>query len=169
MNATAFDKLNRSVARHTLVLFVLLLLVWLVLDGSSSVAVGIFFSLAAALAGAWLAPPSPRPLRLLRLPAFAVYFLIESVRGAIDVAWRAFRPNMPLDLRLVTYRLCLPAGKPRTLLVAVVSLLPGTLSAALDADRNSLLVHSLVGNPRPPVQSLERQIARLFAIELAET
>ncbi len=143
----------------------LLLVVWLALDGVSSPLVGFAVIVLAAAAGAWLAPPGPQSLRLSRLPVFAAFFVYESIRGAVDVALRAFRPRMDLDLQLVGYSIALPAGRPRTLLVAVVSLLPGTLSAALHAEDNRLLVHSLTGNPEPAVRSLEVQIARLFGCD----
>lgn len=144
----------------------LLLVVWLALDGINSPLVGLAVIVLAAAAGAWLAPASRQPVRLSRLPVFAAYFVYESLRGAVDVALRAFRPRMNLDLQLVSYSLALPAGKPRTLLVAVVSLLPGTLSAALRAEDNRLLIHSLTGNPEPAVRSLEAQIARLFDLDV---
>lgn len=157
----------RSFGRRMLPILLLLLLVWTALDGFSSLWVGLTFALLAAAAGAILAPPASAAVRLSRLPAFAVFFVVESVRGAMDVAVRAFRPRMVLDLQLVSYSIRLPPGTPRTLLVAVVSLLPGTLSAALRAQDNSLLIHSLTGNPRPAVRALEAQIARLFALELS--
>lgn len=168
MNPQTLHSTDRSLVRRMLPIFFLLLLVWLALDGVSSLWVGLAFAALGAAVGAILSPPATHGVRLSRLPAFAVFFIFESVRGAIDVAVRAFRPRMGLDLELASYSIRLPAGKPRTLLVAVVSLLPGTLSAALRAEDNCLLIHSLTGNPRPAVRSLEVQIARLFALDLTE-
>lgn len=160
--------MDRSLVQRMLPILLLLLLVWLSLDGFSSLWVGLLFALLGAVAGAIMVPPDSHAVRLIRLPVFAVFFILESVRGAMDVAVRAFRPRMGLDLQLASYSIRLPAGKPRTLLVAVVSLLPGTLSASLRAKDNCLLIHSLTGNPRPAVRSLEVQIARLFALDLTE-
>ena len=168
MNSIASNLVGQTTLRRTLSILVALLLVWLALDGVAGFWVGFGFALLAAVVGATLIPAEGRFVRPARLPAFAVFFVIESFRGAIDVAQRAFRPRMGLDLQLVNYPIRLPAGKPRTLLVAVVSLLPGTLSAALRADGNCLLIHSLTGNPEPAVRSLEARIARLFAIDLTD-
>jgi multicomponent Na+:H+ antiporter subunit E len=77
------------------------------------------------------------------LVSFAPFFLLRSMLGGTDVSWRAFHPDMPIAPDLIEYRLRIPPGLPRELMVNTVSLLPGTLSAELD--RDVLKVHVLDG------------------------
>ena len=56
---------------------------------------------------------------------------IDILKGGVYVAWRAFDPRMPITPELIEYPLRLPPGLPRVILVNMVSLLPGTLSAEL--------------------------------------
>lgn len=146
--------------RAAVVLFAL----WLVLDGTGNLAVG---GLAALLAGALAAafpPVQGFTVRLLALPGFAAFFTRESLLGAADVAWRALRPQLPIEPHLLRHAITLPAGPPRTLLVSTVSLLPGTLSARLLAEENVLLVHAIAPHPEEGLHRLEAQIARLFGL-----
>lgn len=143
-----------------------LLLVWLALDGLENLAVGVLAAAIAAAVGAVLAPVAPGGWQPWRLVSFAGFFVVESVRGAVDVAWRALHPALPIAPAVVHHRIGLPAGKPRTLLVSVVSLLPGTLSADLLAGENTLVVHAITPDPLAGVQALERRIARLFGLTL---
>lgn len=144
--------------------FSALVLVWWVLDGYDYWWLGL---LAAALAtGVSLALSTPRRDRLRpgRLPRFVLFFLIESVRGGLDVALRAFHPRLPIHPHCFDYSLSLPAGKPRLLLVSVTSLLPGTLSADLSSDGTTVRIHAINESPEAAVRALEAQVARLFAI-----
>lgn len=149
--------------------FAWLLLVWLVLDGAGGV-VGLAVGALAAALGAWLgarlAPAEPHGWRPGALLRFSTYFLVESLRGAVDVAWRALHPALPIEPHLATHPIALPPGKPRTLLVSVVSLLPGTLSADLSASGDELRVHALSIAARAGVRDLEQRIARLFGLPL---
>lgn len=152
-------------------IFAGLLLVWLVLDGSADVA-SLAAGCTAAALGAWvgtrLAPPGPGRLRLRALPGFAAYFVVESLRGALDVAWRALHRRLPISPQLATHPIALPPGKPRTLLVSVVSLLPGTLSAELSQADNSLCVHAITPGALAGVRELESRIAALFGLPAPE-
>lgn len=149
--------------------FASLLLVWLVLDGGGS-ALGVAVGAAAAALGArvavrLVAADRPHRLRLAALPAFAVYFVVESLRGAADVAWRALHPRLPVEPHLATHVVALPAGAPRTLLLSVVSLLPGTLGADLHAADGTLRVHAITPGALAGVHELERRVARLFGLQ----
>jgi multicomponent Na+:H+ antiporter subunit E len=103
---------------------------WLVLTGGDTgspllalAAVG-----AATFTSLWLVPATtvrPDPVGAVRLAAF---FVRWSVLGGVDVARRALAPGPPVDPVLVDHRLRLPSSAARTLFVASVSLLPGTLS-----------------------------------------
>lgn len=126
------------------------------------------FGAPAVLAGAALGlilPQSPR----LRLSwrgalAFALWFAVQSVRGAVDVAGRAFSPSMPLRPGFRTYPLVLPAGAPRVFFVNAISLLPGTLSAEIRG--GNVVVHML--DTRADLEAelavLEARVAALFAL-----
>jgi multicomponent Na+:H+ antiporter subunit E len=141
-----------------------LLLVWLALDGTGSLWVGVLAAALGGLVGAVIAPAMPYGWRPWPLLSFAGYFVVESLRGAFDVAWRAMHPGLPITPRLSDYEIALPDGKPRTLFVGVVSLLPGTLSAALSADGRILKVHAITADPGEDLRRLEQRIARLFGL-----
>lgn len=145
--------------------FVILFSLWLVFDGLDGWPVGL---LAAAIGGglaAWLAEGRPFWWNPLRLVEFAGFFVFESFRGGIDVAWRSLHPSMPVAPRFFEHDIALPEGQPSTLLISVISLLPGTLSAELLPGENVLVVHSLAEGGEESVARLERRIARLFSLE----
>lgn len=146
--------------------FVFLLLAWVVLDGVGDLAVGVGAAALGAGLAAWLAPSDPARFRLAALPAFLRFFLVESFRGATDVAWRAFRRDLPIDPHLVRYRVALPPGPARTLLAGVVSLLPGTLTAEVSDAGNLLTIHAITADPQRAVRALEKRVAALYGATL---
>lgn len=148
-----------------LVLVAGLLAVWLVLTGGAAPWVGLAVALIAAAATSWLNPRSGtrgaiRFSPLAALP-FAAYFLVESVRGGLDVAYRAFHPELPIAPDWVRHKLRVRQPAGRRLLVAVVSLLPGTLAVRLEGD--AVLIHCLTPAGRAGIDRLDRHIAALFA------
>ena len=143
-----------------------LMLVWLALNGNDAWLLGIAAALAAAAVGALLVPGDPYPWRAGRLIAFCGYFLRQSFRGGIDVAWRALHPALPIDPVWIEFRLGLPPGQPRTLMIGLVNLLPGSLVAELVPDGNLLRVHVLTRESKPDLAGLEVQVARLFGLPL---
>ncbi|TVS14661.1 MAG: cation transporter [Gammaproteobacteria bacterium] len=146
---------------------VILGVIWLALTGVDALILGAITVIVGGTAGAWAVPGMPYPWRPLRLFRFAGFFLWSSISGGFDVAWRALHPRLAIDPRWMRYRLELPAGQPRTLMVSIMSLLPGTLSADLESD-NVLLVHALMGSDpdavRANVAQLEREIAWFFSL-----
>jgi multicomponent Na+:H+ antiporter subunit E len=145
--------------------FVLLLLLWLALDGTGALAVGALFALLGALLGGWLVPGEPHPWRPLRLAAFLLYFIRTSILGGVDVARRALDPRLPIAPGYLQHRCRLPAGLPRTAFVGVVSLLPGTLSVEL-LDDGDLRVHALsTDGVDAALRELETHLFRLFSLE----
>lgn len=142
---------------------VLLGLVWMALDGLANPVPGIAFALGGAALGAWLVPGQPYPWRPLRVALFGGYFLYESLRGGVDVAWRALHPRLPLAPETFDYPLWLPEGMPRTVMVSTVSLLPGTLSVDVD-DAGLLRVHALVPGSASGLDTLQRRVAHLFSL-----
>lgn len=162
----------RTAAARSLSLAALLVLIWFVLAGgaASSWFVGVP-TIAAAL---WLArrvASATLPWRLdaVGLLRFAVYFVRESVRGGIDVAGRVCARRPRVAPGLLRYRWRLPAGTPaRALFVLCLSLLPGTLVAAVG--EQELLIHALDATAPVAVAeelaALEQRVAGLFALRL---
>jgi multicomponent Na+:H+ antiporter subunit E len=99
---------------------------------------------------------------LRNVPRFAAYFLVNSLYGGIDVAYRAFHPRLPLRTGLVERTLSLDSDQACQLLVLTLSLLPGTLSTELRG--RTLRVHALDVEAFPPEKlvELEAHVARLF-------
>ncbi|MBK1727735.1 Na+/H+ antiporter subunit E, partial [Halorhodospira neutriphila] len=90
-------------------------------------------------------------------------FLGRSLLGALDIGYRAVHPRMPLHPAWLTYPLALPDGEPRVVLLAAVSLLPGTLAA--DLRGSTLVVHALVPGARDEVRALEARVARVYGMD----
>jgi len=109
-----------------------------------------------------LAPPTPRSLRGLML--FLPFFIGNSLKGGIDVAWRTLHPALPISPILVDYRMHLPDEQARLFMVNSASLLPGTLSIWIEGPH--LLIHVLDGNGKyyEELKALERRVAALFLI-----
>lgn len=143
-------------------------LIWMLLTAGDlgSLAVGAAVIAAAALASAILTPRLPwRPHAIF---GFAAYFLVQSLRGAVDVARRAFHPALPLTPGVVEHRFRIAGELPRVALVNTISLLPGTLGADIDA--TSLYVHTLDlerGDLRRSIETAEARIAALFGLSLS--
>ena len=144
--------------------FVGLLGVWVLLHGLQDLAVGVLTAAVASLFPARLARTHLHRVRAGQLLAFLGYFVVQSFRGAVDVAGRALRPAMPLEPEFFRYPLSLPAGLPRGLMMGTLSLLPGSLSVDLEDDEHTLLLHSIVGDPADEIRALESRISRLFGI-----
>jgi len=144
--------------------FIVLFSIWLVFEGAQAWPVGVLAAITGGVVAGWLADEPPRKWNPLRLFEFCAFFLIESVRGGMDVAWRTLHPKMPVRPNFFRHRMVLPKGQPSTLLISTISLLPGTLSAELDRDENVLVVHSLTGGGARSVERLEQRIARLFSL-----
>jgi multicomponent Na+:H+ antiporter subunit E len=144
--------------------FALLLGIWIALSGLHDLWLGLAAATGGSVLCAWLASGKPHPWRPHRLLAFVLFFLRESLRGGIDVAWRAMHPALRIDPCFSRHRILLPEGQPQTLMISVVSLLPGTLSADMEDD-HTLLVHALTPGASASVQLLEDWIAWLFSLE----
>lgn len=141
-------------------------LIWWVLSGGvmSSWWIGVPAVLLALSIS--MALVAPLPLKGWALLGFVPFFLIRSLLGGVDVAWRAFHPRMPIDPDSIEYRLRLPAGLAQVFMVNAVNLLPGTLSA--DLNHNVLQVHVLTRSRFVEIElaTLESHVARLFGLSL---
>lgn len=143
--------------------FVVLMAVWLALNGLTAWWLGAAFAALGGLAGSTLAIGDPYPWRPLRLIAFFGYFVRASILGGVDVAVRALHPRLPIRPHLLRRELAVPPGQPRTLLLSLVSLLPGTLSVELQ--RDTLVVHALSEQSAAGLDDLEPRIQWLFSLE----
>lgn len=152
--------------RAALVLASLLALLWYGLSGG----VGWLFAVPAILVSVLLTlrltQVQIRSLSWLGLLQYTGFFLRQSLLGALDVAWRAFHPALPLEICTHRHRLELPEGQPRSLFVATLSLLPGTLS--MDFDGTDIQVHSIAGDPTLAIKRLETRVAALFPDKRSE-
>jgi multicomponent Na+:H+ antiporter subunit E len=146
--------------------FFVLLAVWVLLNGREGWVTGLVAATLGSAVAGWLAQHPPNRWRPLRLVLFAGSFLAESMRAGLDVAVRTLHPWMPVGPDFFRYPITLPPGPPRTLLVSIITLLPGTLSAELSPSGESLVVHELSAGGRDSVERLERRIAWLFGLEL---
>ncbi len=144
--------------------FSVLFAVWVMLNGLDGWITGLVAALLGASVAAWLAEEPPNRWNPLRLAAFIGFFLFESIRAGFDVAYRTLHPWMPVEPDFFDYAIRLPEGQPRTLLISIITLLPGTLSAELSFDGRHLVVHELTPGGRDSVAHLEAWIAWLFSL-----
>jgi multicomponent Na+:H+ antiporter subunit E len=152
--------------RRTLQLTVILTCSWWILaEGDpSSWAIGVPTVGLAVWASHRLLVDSAAPaLRYEALPGFALFFASRSLLAGVDVARRTLAPSLPIAPRLQVVRTSLPAGLPRVLLVAVLSLMPGSLGVSLDGDAIELHVLDARADVLADVRRTEARIARLFA------
>lgn len=138
---------------------------WILTDGvASSWWIGVPTVLLAIVASSTLLPSTP--FVWYEVPRFVPFFLLRSLLGGTDVAWRAFHPGLPIAPDLIEYPLRLPPGLPQVFMANTISLLPGTLSTTLD--RSVLKVHVL-DSRRDVLVDLERaeqSVARIFGTSL---
>ena len=148
----------------------LLALLWFVLTGGavSSWIVGLpTIAAALVLARRVEHPTSPWRLDPAGALRFVTYFVRESVRGGIDVAGRVSARRLRVAPGLVRYRWRLPADGPaRALFALSVSLMPGTLAAAVG--EHEVLIHAL--DAKAPVAdelaAVEQRVAGLLGLRL---
>lgn len=140
---------------------------WLVLTGgdASGWAIGGIASGLACAMSLRLLPPGSRRVSPLRAVGLLPGFLVRSLAGGLDVAWRALHPRMPLDPGWISYPLHLPAGPARVSLGGEVSLMPGTLIAGSVGER--IYVHCL--DRGQPVEEILREEERRIGAVLRDS
>jgi len=140
--------------------FVIFALLWtIIVEGEpSALLIGVLVSAAAAALSIRLAPPSHHPVEFLSVIRLIPSFLLGSLRGGIDVAWRALSPRARLQPGWIEYPVRLPPGLARMSLGSELSLMPGMLCAGIAA--RSLQVHCLNYNA-PVMAAIEREESRI--------
>ncbi len=115
---------------------------WLLTGGDpESWVIGVPSIAAATVVRHFLRPFPPYAVSITGAIRFLFAFFRLSVVSGVDVAGRALLPRMPMKPGLVDHRLRLKSPAERIVAAGTVSLLPGTLSAALHGD--TLTVHVL--------------------------
>lgn len=144
----------------------LFLILWTVLTNGdvSSLGIGLPAAVLAAVTSTRLIPPLKWNFKAFVqfIPFFFKYALI----GGFDVMWRVFHPTLPINPDLVSYRLSLPEGFARDIMVDVISLLPGTLS--VEVEDNVLIIHVLnVENDiEKEVSLIESRLSQIFCLTM---
>ncbi|HSO81195.1 Na+/H+ antiporter subunit E [Thiocapsa sp.] len=143
--------------------------VWLILVGpdAASWIIGGPFVVAATLASLRLSEPRDRKLSLSSLARFIPYFLVESLRGGLDVAARVLIPRMRVQPGNQEYRVRLTHPEARLVFIDSISLLPGTLSADLRGDLVTVHALDVRTDVVEGLATLERRVAALFGESLA--
>ncbi len=135
-------KTLRSKAKLTL----LLIATWLILTAADvgSWVIGLpFIALAILLqpsSETWFFKNSPF-LNIIGLVQFGYFFLLESLRGGLDVSSRVLAANPRVDPVFFDYSMRLQIPNAQLLFISSVSLLPGTLCA--DLNNNQITIHTL--------------------------
>jgi multicomponent Na+:H+ antiporter subunit E len=127
---------------------------WMI--GAPTVAIALVLSHRRPVSGA--APT----IRLLALPGFAWFFVSRSLIAGLDVARRTLAPGMPIAPAMRAVHTTLPDGLPRVLLVATLSLLPGSLGVSIEHDEITLHVLDARTDVMADVRRTEARIQRLF-------
>ena len=142
--------------------------VWFVLTGSdlTSWIIGIPAVLLAAAVSLFLAPRTLLVVNPVEALLFIPYFLFLSILSGIDVLRRTFSTGPRINPGILSYRTRLQ-GSSRILLVNVISLLPGTLSADLKGSEVSIHVLDTTIPVQENIETLENHIARIFPPQTA--
>ncbi len=157
----AKDNWLTIISRGLLFLFIW----WILTDGASySWWIGVpVVSLALVSSTVLLAPQQFSWYEFIK---FIPFFLVRSLLGGADVAWRAFHPSLPIIPDLFEFTTRLPRGMPQVFMANTISLLPGTLSATLD--RGVIKVHVLdtQNDFMAELEIVEQRVAALFGASL---
>lgn len=143
--------------------------IWWSLTGGHSDAWGVMGAVtivAALVLSLMLTPPRASRFSLAGLAGFAGFFILQSIKGGVQVALMALRPRLDLRPGLLEIPLRLQERTGQIFLTNVLSLLPGTLGIGLED--NCLHLHVL--NRRLPVtrdvRRAEKWVARMLGMDL---
>lgn len=168
--AEARQAVGRALAGEVIGRFLLVLVLWWVLvEGQVAALVpGIAVAALTTAFAVWAFSPRCHRLRLRVVPAFAVFFIGNSVVAGLDVARRLLAPSLPITPGIVTVEMRVPDGAPRWLLANTLSLLPGTLSVELHERQLDIHCLDTESDITGAVRDAERRVASLFGVSTEE-
>jgi multicomponent Na+:H+ antiporter subunit E len=140
---------------------------WVLLIGYKplDLAVGLVAATTATWASQKLLPPGSFGIRASDLPRYFVHFLWQSVVAGIDVARRAFSPQIPLHPGYVRFVCRYPQGPARNAFASLTSLMPGTVPVE---DASASLLYHCLDTRQPIAEQLAREeveVSRLLTNE----
>jgi len=145
-------------------------LIWLLLNGAApgdwvlAAAVGVLVPRVTAV---WW-PDRPRLRRPHLLIPYGALVLADILRANFEVAWVIlFLPPDRIRSTFLTVPISLTQPEAVALLAATITLTPGTLTADIAADRQSLLIHALhAPDPAATIAAIktryEARLKRIF-------
>lgn len=146
------------------------LLWWALTDGRpGSWGVGGVSVALATAASLVLLPPVETYVSRIGVLRFLAFFVVQSLRGGVQVAGFALRLRIGLKPGFHDVALRLPEGIGRVMLANTLSLLPGTLSVELDGDRLCLHVLDDTAPTDAEVRAAEARIAQMLGLRLDMT
>lgn len=146
------------------ILSVILLILWEMLSQSvtvGSLLLGAFLAVTIPLFTSEFWPERPRIRSWGTLLKFTPVFLWDVLVANLRVAWLIVNVAHTLKPRWLVIPLDVQNPHGITTLANVISLTPGTVSAEVGADRQTLLVHALdVDDPEEEIATIKRRYER---------
>ncbi|MFW2439916.1 MAG: Na+/H+ antiporter subunit E [Arenicellales bacterium] len=101
-------------------------------------------------------------LNMIGLVQFGYFFLLESLRGGLDVSSRVLAAKPRVDPVFYDYSMQLRVPNAQLLFITSVSLLPGTLCA--DLNKNRITIHTLDQHMETTqgIKRLESLVGKIF-------
>jgi multicomponent Na+:H+ antiporter subunit E len=154
---------TKNVMRLLTIVVTVAALWWLIADGQpSSWIIGIPAILYASWAFVRLKPQPGIYVSLTGLLRFIPFFLIESLRGGIDVASRTLQPRLNINPGFYRHQMKLEDNVKRVFFINCVNLLPGTLTADIHEEWIEIHLLSEDINPEAGLLRLEEAVGRIF-------
>lgn len=138
---------------------------WVLTEGQGSLWMGVFLALGIAFCAPLSVATWPVQLRWWKLPAFILFMLKLSLKGALEVATLAMSQRCDANTLTYSYRFrSLRQPYQQLLMANLVNLTPGTL--ALGVNHDALYIHILHHHPNVEAQLklLESRIAGLYGL-----
>ncbi len=106
-------------------------------------------------------------ISLAGLCRFLPFFIRQSLRGGWECALFAIHPGKKVQPGFLRYATPLPYGRAKLYFLHLISLLPGTVSAAIDGEE--ILIHALdiTADRLPELHECEERVAALFDLTIS--
>ena len=152
---------------HTLVLIIIYAALWWLLSGGSvsSWVIGLPVVFAATWISRSIMPRQGASISLPELFKFSIYFVVESIKGGLDVTRRTLSFRMDIQPHFYQFQTQINQPTAKILFCACVSLLPGTLYVTNNS--NEIEIHALSKSidMHHELLKLEQKIIALFKLE----